>query len=85
LENIVQALARIIVMDAGVRLQKIFSTYGIQLALQVHDELVFVVPNDLADVCKTIALEEMSRRPAWAPTLPLAAEAGYGPTYGDAK
>lgn len=85
LENIVQALARIIVMDAGVRLQKIFSTYGIQLALQVHDELVFVVPDDLADVCLKIALEEMSRRPAWAPTLPLAAEAGFGATYGDAK
>ena len=85
LENIVQALARIIVMDAGVRLRGIFAHYGIQLALQVHDELVFVVPTELADKCKRIALEEMSRRPAWAPTLPLSAEAGWGKSYGDAK
>ena len=85
LENIVQALARIIVMDAGVRLRGKFAQYGIQLALQVHDELVYVVPTELADICKKIALEEMSRRPAWAPSLPLAAEAGWGKTYADAK
>ena len=85
LENIVQALARIVVMDAGVRLQKRFHKMGVQLALQVHDELVYVVPENLADECKAIALEEMGRRPAWAQTLPLAAEAGYGPSYGDAK
>ena len=58
---------------------------GVQLALQVHDELVYVVPENLADECKAIALEEMGRRPAWAQTLPLAAEAGYGSSYGDAK
>jgi len=85
LENIVQALARIIVMDAGVRLRAKFAQYGIQLALQVHDELVYVVPTELANTCKQIALEEMSRRPAWAPSLPLAAEAGWGKTYADAK
>jgi len=86
LENIVQALARIAVMDAGVRLRKRFAAMGdIRLALQVHDELVFVVPEELADECKGIALEEMSRRPSWAPTLPLAAEAGVGSNYGDAK
>jgi hypothetical protein len=85
LENIVQALARIVVMDAAVRLRRLFFPMRIQLALQVHDELVFVVPEALADECKRIALEEMSRRPAWAPTLPLAAEADVGPSYGDAK
>jgi DNA polymerase len=85
LENIVQALARIVVMDAAVRLRKLFQPYGVQLALQVHDELVYVVPDDLAVVCKQITLEEMSRRPAWAPDLPLAAEADVGQSYGDAK
>lgn len=85
LENIVQALARIVVMDAGVRLRKRFAPMGVQLVLQVHDELVFVVPEKLADECKAIALEEMGRRPGWAPALPLAAEAEYGPSYGDAK
>jgi DNA polymerase I-like protein with 3'-5' exonuclease and polymerase domains len=59
--------------------------YDVQLALQVHDELVYVVPEDIAKVCEQIALEEMSVRPSWAPTLPLAAEASYGKSYGDAK
>lgn len=85
LENIVQALARIVVMDAALRLQQRFSTFGIELALQVHDELVFVVPEEMVEVCKQIALEEMNRRPTWAPSLPLAAEAEFGPSYGDAK
>lgn len=85
LENIVQALARIVVMDAAVRIRKIFATYDVQLALQVHDELVYCVPDELVPVCKQILLEEMRRRPVWAPGLPLDAEAGVGPNYGEAK
>lgn len=85
LENIVQALARIVVMDAAVRIEKLFATYGVQLALQVHDELVFCVPDELVTVCRQILLEEMRRRPTWAPSLPLDAESDAGPNYGDAK
>ena len=85
LENITQALARIVVMDAAIRLRSILAIYDVQLALQVHDELVYVVPEDVANLCKQLALEEMCRPPAWAPDLPLAAEADVGPSYGDAK
>ena len=85
LENIVQALARIVVMDAAARLRTKLATYDVQLALQVHDELVYVVPEEVAKVCEKITLDEMSTRPSWAPTLPLAAEASYGKSYGDAK
>jgi DNA polymerase len=85
LENIVQALARIVVMDAAARLRTKLAMYDVQLALQVHDELVYVVPEEVAAVCEKIALDEMSTRPSWAPTLPLAAEASYGKSYGDAK
>jgi DNA polymerase III epsilon subunit-like protein len=83
--NCVQALARIVVMDAAVRLRKLLAPMGVQLALQVHDELVFVVPEQNAEICKQLALQEMARRPVWAPTLPLDAEADVGPSYGDAK
>lgn len=85
LENIVQALARIVVMDAAVRLRMRLAPMGVQLALQVHDELVFVAPTEIAQDVKRIALEEMALRPLWAPDLPLAAEADVGDSYGDAK
>jgi DNA polymerase III epsilon subunit-like protein len=80
LENIVQALARIVTMDAGLRIQR-----RTGLAMQVHDELVYLIPNERVAEFKTVILEEMRRPPAWAPELPLDAEAGEGPSYGDAK
>lgn len=87
LENIIQALARICVMDAALRVRKRFALLGddLDLAMQVHDELVYVVPRVLADPCKQIVLEEMGRRPSWASSLPLAAEADVGSNYGEAK
>jgi len=81
LENIIQALARIVVMQAALRL----SERGYRFALQVHDELVFVVPEQDLGMAKEIILAEMIRQPVWAPGLPLAAEIGDGPSYGEAK
>jgi hypothetical protein len=81
LENIVQALARIVVMNASLRLWD----RGYKFRLQAHDELAFIVRDDDAENAKAIVLEEMRRRPSWAPDLPLDAEANYGQSYGDAK
>lgn len=85
LENISQSLARIVIMDAMVRVRRRLEKFGIEVALQVHDELVYVVPIKAAALVKQIVLEEMNRRPTWGPELPLASEAGIGPSYGDAK
>ena len=87
LENIVQALARICVMDAALRVRRRFTKIGdgLDLAMQVHDELVYVVPTDIAEICELILLEEMTARPQWAEDLPLGAEAGVGGNYGEAK
>jgi DNA polymerase family A len=82
LENIVQALARICVMDAAVRVRK---RIGSQLHLQVHDELVYVVPDAIASQVKQVVYEEMCRRPQWGVDIPLDAEGDIGPSYGDAK
>lgn len=82
LENIVQALARICVMDAAVRVRK---RIGAQLHLQVHDELVYVVPDSIAKSVKQVVYEEMCRRPQWGVDIPLDAEGDIGPSYGDAK
>jgi DNA polymerase len=88
MENICQALARIHTLDAALRIQKCAHSelsYLARLAQQAHDENVFVVPTELAQPVSVIALEEMRRRPWWAPGLPLDAEVGIGPTYGDAR
>jgi DNA polymerase len=85
LENIVQALARIIVMDAAVRIKQRVSPYGIGLALQVHDALAAVIPEELVTWAGNIMKEEMNRTVKWAPELPLAADFKTGPTYGDCK
>jgi hypothetical protein len=85
LENIVQALARIIVLDAAVRLRRILRVYGVQLVHCVHDELVYIVPDELVNVVKKFVHDEMVRPPTWMPDLPLAAEVGVGDNYGDAK
>jgi DNA polymerase len=68
-ENICQALARVIIMQAALRLDQ----RGYRFVLQVHDELVFCVPDDRMEEAKTIIMQEMTRPPAWLPDLPLAA------------
>jgi hypothetical protein len=104
LENIIQALARIVVMHAAVRvrdtgleiLPKIRphfeNTFQLalkddvfQFAMQVHDELVYIVPEPLAKFVNQLVEQEIGRRPTWAPTLPLKAEGAIGDNYGEAK
>lgn len=85
LENIVQALARIVTMEAAVRVQVKLAKLGIRLALQVHDELVFVVRKEHEQITRYVLQHELRRRPDWLPNLPLDCEVGSGPTYGDAK
>jgi DNA polymerase I-like protein with 3'-5' exonuclease and polymerase domains len=58
---------------------------GLLMRLQSHDELAFIVPDNFVDEAKRIVLEEMRRRPSWAPDLPLDAAASFGKSYGDAK
>lgn len=82
LENIIQALARIIIMDAGVRIRR---RLGFHFHLQVHDELAFVVASELADELLQCALEELRVPPHWDPRWPLDAEGSVADTYGDAK
>jgi len=82
LENIVQALARICVMDAAVRIRK---RTGERLQLQIHDELVYIVGESYVDELVPIVYEEMCRRPLWGMDIPLEAEYAVGQSYGDAK
>lgn len=81
LENIIQFLARIVVMEAAVRI----AARGYNFVLQAHDELVYIVPDAEVDKAKAIIHEEMVRVPWWAPGLPLKADISHGQSYGEAK
>jgi DNA polymerase I-like protein with 3'-5' exonuclease and polymerase domains len=78
-ENIVQALARIIVGEQMLKLRE----RGYRPVLTVHDAAVIVVPeHDLEPALATIT-KVMSTPPDWCTGLPVACEAKHGASYGD--
>lgn len=80
-ENIVQKLASIVIKQAEIQLSK----HGLNTVLQVHDELVYMVPTkNVALITK--AIDHVLCSPvSWLPSLPVACEIKHGPSYGDAK
>ena len=82
LENIIQFLSYIHIMNTALRMHK---KYGMRFALQAHDELAYIVPLKHIDLAKKLLYMELTRRPSWAPDLPLQAEVHSGPSYGDCK
>lgn len=81
-ENIVQALARLIVMK---HMLEIYRKLGLRPALQQHDELDYVVLASEAEYLAGEINKIMSVPPEWAPDLPVAVEINYGPSLGDCK
>ena len=79
-ENVVQALARIIV---GEQMLKIRERY--RPVLTVHDAAVIVVPEVEKDQALAFITKVMSTPPDWCSSLPVACEAHYGRSYGDCK
>jgi DNA polymerase len=79
-ENIIQALARIIVMDQAMA---VASKY--RMVLTVHDEAVFCVPEDEAEQCVQDVIAAFKQPLAWCRSLPLNAAGGYHQSYGKAK
>lgn len=80
LENIAQALARIIMTTALARVSKLYDVVH-----TVHDELVMLVKDEDVEQAKVFIAEQMTIQPDWMPSLPLAVELGVGKNYGDAK
>jgi DNA polymerase len=77
-ENVVQALARIIV---GEQMLKLRAKY--RPVLTVHDAAVLVVPDDEVEEAVSFVTEVMSTPPDWAVGLPVACEAKYAYSYGE--
>lgn len=79
-ENVIQALARIIV---GEQMLSIKAKYGYDTKLCTHDEICIIVPEAEAELATRRLVEEMKIAPAWAAGLPLTAEGGHAKSYGD--
>ena len=52
---------------------------GYPIVLHIHDEIVAEVPEGFGSLEEFTRL--MTRKPAWAPDLPIAASAWTGPRY----
>lgn len=71
-ENVIQALARIITFSAAARIIK---QSGLKMVNREHDKLVFLVPNDqYATQTNEWLKQQMCVAPDWLPNIPLAAE-----------
>lgn len=81
-ENISQALARIVVTDIALRIR---NATGFLPWLSTHDSLDYCVPEDEAAWLDGYLAEEFAMRPNWAGELPLASEGGWGRTLHDAE
>lgn len=81
-ENIVQAIARDVLADQALMIQKL---WGYTPALTVHDELVYVIAADEAEWALSKIQQIMRRTPSWIPGLVLWSEGDVADSYGEAK
>jgi DNA polymerase len=79
-ENIVQALARIIVMSQLVRISK-----KLRVALTVHDSIIALAREDERDEARAYVESCMRWVPAWAAGLPINCESKWGYNYGEMR
>ena len=76
-ENVVQALARIIVAEQMLR---IWEEYKVKLT--VHDSAVVLAPEARAEEALAYVIKCMSTPPVWAAGLPVSCEAKFAHSYG---
>jgi len=79
-ENICQALARIII---GYQMAQVAKRY--RVVMTVHDAIGCIAPENEAEEAIEYVKECMKKRPVWAHDLPLDCEGSYGYSYGECK
>lgn len=77
LENIIQALARIVITDQLLEIEK----QGIVTVSSTHDEIIAIAPEKDAQATFNEMIRIMSTPPAWCSDLSLAAEGGFDYNY----
>jgi hypothetical protein len=82
LENIIQALARIIVAEQMITIEELLAIVArFSLVSSTHDEAIGICLRIFADFALHTMICVFSEPPDWAPDLPLAAEGGYAHNY----
>ena len=79
-ENVTQALARIIIGEQMLRINKRY-----RVVLTVHDSIVCCVRDEEVDECRAFVESVMRWTPTWAEGLPVDCESGVGKNYGDCE
>lgn len=79
-ENVVQALSRLIVTDAMLRIDS-DKDLNANVVLTVHDEIVLISQANNPDATMAKLISHMCTPPSWALDIPLDAEGGYDVSY----
>jgi len=77
-ENIVQALARIVITDQMLDIQTLPQ---VDIVMQVHDEIIAIGSKLQADDTMNRIIDIMRTAPEWCSDLPLDAEGGVSKVY----
>lgn len=77
-ENIVQALARIVITEQMLAIQELPQ---VDVALTVHDEIIAIGSDTNADETLATIMAIMKQPPKWCTELPLDAEGAYSKIY----
>lgn len=78
-ENVVQALARVVLSQAILRIK---ARYDLLPVLCTHDDAGYLLPEADAERLFPLLVEEFKVPPSWMPELPLDAEGSLGERYG---
>jgi DNA polymerase len=81
-ENLVQALARDVIAEHALTM---FKRTGYRPSLAVHDELVYIVPETVANEVLDELQSIMRKGVSWWPELITWSEGDVGDTYGEVK
>lgn len=80
-ENIVQALSRIVLFDQMLESNRHVTQHDGRVVLNVHDEIIAIVPDEYAEADFAHMVEIMRKAPTWCLDLPLDGEGGIAQEY----
>jgi DNA polymerase-1 len=84
--SIIQGSAGDVLKWAMLEISKLTDFYGARMQVQVHDELVFIVPEQAAKEFSIVVKSKLEQvREVFNISVPIVADPGIGPTWGDAK